>query len=464
MAAQNAELVSYSPHPHYMLSMMRANLPWWKALGELVDNAFDHSATRVVIASTAKQIEVQDDGTGIKSIVSAIKLGDHQPSEATALGMYGVGLKDAWLSIGDQIEIVTIHRGVESSVNLSVHDFMPPDWKAPAPTSKEVCTASGTTIRIHLRPRKHRPAPDVWAMLAWVFTPALKQGKQILRRDGNKKSPLAPVDLPPLLDRIADSFDVDGKQVSIDIGIVAENQTVHRGPFWIQYGHRIICNSSIGAGGYSTLRIAGVIVLGKGWSLTKNKDDLADFSDELADAIETRIKPLLEKAQLLSEEIESSALKLELEGTLNNAIAEAKREKRESTRETVGTVLRKETGRKRKQAEKIHEDKCGSVEIAGPSCKRRGIQFGWAYLDEGIAGQFDPLAKRVDLNIRHPFVSAAKKAVNTLALQSIAVSVLSHYLAMHKDSEKTLFEINDFNQCFGTILQSIKVNDANSSK
>lgn len=83
--------VSYAPDPHLLLSIRRENLPWWKVLGELIDNALDHAAKRVIVTSSAKVIEVQDDGTGIKDLVSAIRLGSHVPSLTTSLGMYGVG-------------------------------------------------------------------------------------------------------------------------------------------------------------------------------------------------------------------------------------------------------------------------------------------------------------------------------------------------------------------------------------
>lgn len=447
--------VSYAPHPHFLLSKMRENLPWWKALGELIDNAFDHNATRVAITCSARAVEVVDDGTGIKSLVAALSLGNHQPSDATALGMYGVGLKDAWLSVGDSIEITSIYKGLESSVSLNVKDFAPPDWNAPAPTTRDAVTGSGTIIKLHLRPRKHQPGKEAWSTLSWIFTPALKQGKQIVRRVGKKKQPLAPLDLPPVNERIACEFDVRGKHVSIDIGITAEGYHIEHGPFWIQYGHRIITASSIGAKNYSTDRLAGVIVLGKGWALTKNKDDLADFADELNEAVEQRIKPLLEKAQTLSEQIELSALNLEIEGALNEAFSAAKKEARNQTGESPGAQIPTDSGRRRRRAAKVSEAP-GSVEASKPT-RKRGIQFGWNRLADGIIGEYDSLAKRVNLNSAHPYAAALRAQGNKPALQILAIAVLSYYESTHKDGNLTCFEIIDFNQCFGHLLKQMKV-------
>jgi hypothetical protein len=453
------ELVSYLPHPHALRAQSRQNLSWYIVLGELIDNGFDHGATRVVITSSGKAVEVQDDGRGIADLRSALTIGNHTPSDTTSVGMYGVGLKDAWFSTGDQISVVSVHKGIESSVSLNINDFLPPDWKAPAPKLRETCATSGTLIRLHLRPRKHLPRSDVWNTLSWVFSPVLRMGKQIVIKEGGKKRPLAAMELPPLSDLITAHLTVAGKPVDIEVGITQEGVRVFRGPFWIQYGHRIIDGSSIGAQGYSTDRLGGRIILGKGWALTKNKDDLADFSDELADAIAEAIKPLLVKANDLSEQIESTALTSEIECAINEGMMSAVRESRNSG-ESSGTIPPAATGRKRRNAAKVNREKPGSVDDKNTKPRaKRGINFGWTHLDEHIAGKYDRYASRVDLNIEHKFVASMKAAGNKDALKAIAISVLAHYLANHRDDQKTAFEIHDFNQCFGWILKTTKVVD-----
>lgn len=457
--ADSTARVSYAPTPHVLRSYCNSNLPWWKALAELIDNSFDHGATRIVISAAKGIVEVQDDGCGMKSIVSALTLGDHAPSATTKLGMYGVGLKDAWLSVGDKIEVTTVRGGVESWLMLDMNE-LDRNFLGPVPTSKESVAASGTTIRLYLRKRRNLPGNDVWSSLAWAFTPALEAGRQIVRRDGSmKKRPLAPVKLPPLTDRVTEQFDVDGKPVSIDIGIMADGQKLERGPFWIQYGHRIIRDASIGAKAYSTLRVAGMIVLGKGWSLSKNKDDLADYSEELGDAIHQRIKSLLERAEKLTQDIESEALKSELESMINSAIGEARKESRQSPKESTGPILPGDTGRKRKRAAKIHLDQPDSVNASdgSKSKKRRGISVGWCYLADDAMGRYDGLSNRVDLNLEHPYVKAVKQTSNTPALYAIALALVAEYACNHRDRNLTAFAIHDFGRCFGGLMKQVRV-------
>lgn len=461
-AARTLDRVKYTPNLHVMQSVRNQNLPWWKILADLIDNSFDHGATRVVVTCNKGVVEVQDDGTGIKSIVAALTMGDHRPSNATQLGMYGVGLKDAWLSVGDKIEVATVHAGVESRLTLDLSE-LDSDWSGPAPISKESTLASGTTIRLFLRRQRNSPSADVWPTLAWAFTPALESGRQIVHRDGRmKKRTLSAECLPPLTDRITETFDVNGKAVSIDIGVMGEGQKMDRGPFWILYGHRIISPSSIGAKHFSTLRIAGRITLGKGWSLAKNKDGISDLRDELEDAIHERIKPLLEKAEQLTQDIESSELKEALESMINSAIGEAKREARNSPTESRGAALPGDTGRRRRNAEKIHVDLPGSVETGGEQKKRRGISVGWCEMGEELMGRFDSLSKRVDLNLSHPFIAAVKQSANSPALYSIAIALVAEFSCTHKDSNALLaFAAENFSQCFGRIMKSVKVEHGN---
>ena len=90
-----------------------------------------------------------------------------------------------------------------------------------------------------------------------------------------------------------ETFEVSGKSVSLSIGILAPGETIFKGPFWIQFGHRNIVGTSIGVKEFSESHMAGIVTLREGWKLTKNKDDFDDLKDELADAIHARIRPLL---------------------------------------------------------------------------------------------------------------------------------------------------------------------------
>ncbi len=101
------------------------------------------------------------------------------------------------------------------------------------------------------------------------------------------------------------------------------------------------------------MRVGGSIVLGKGWKLSKNKDDLTQHKEQLHDAIFVRIEPMLQKAAALSESIESAQLRCELEQSLNAIIREAngvnRRREARSPGESHGSVLPKYSGRTRQQ-------------------------------------------------------------------------------------------------------------------
>lgn len=446
----------YIPNPHLMLSVRNQNLPWWKVLAELIDNSFDHGATRVAISCTNNILEIQDDGTGMKSVEAAITFGEHVASATTQLGMYGVGLKDAWLAVSDTIEIASTHKGKLSRLTVNINDLIANNWFGPQATHDEAVGAAGTTIRFHIRKQRNKPSNDVWSKLAWAFTPALESGRQIVRKFGSKRETLAAQKLPKIIERVTDAFDVNGKEVCIDIGIIAEGEQVTGQPFWVAYGHRMICASSLGAKGYSTLRMAGIIRLGKGWALTKNKDDLADFQPELDAAIHQRIAPLLEKAEKLTEELESSALKSELENLLNDSIGGAKREARTQTRESSGAIEPVNTGVVRRRAAKV-TDNHGSVEDS-IGRKRRGMTLGWFYDDPDVMGRFDSLTNQVNLNLNHPFVDVAKRENNRMALHAVAVAIYSEHLCnSDRKGHPTLFEVQNFGQCFGLIMKNLKV-------
>ena len=446
-------MIDTTPSVRLLYAMQNQNLGWFKALAELIDNAFDANATRVLMTSKGNQLLIEDDGAGIKDIASVLRLGDHNASDSTALGMYGVGLKDAWLFAGNRIEIYSTRNGERSFVAADVSEMISnKSWKIADPqVSKAENEVSGTSIHLFLSGRR-KPQPNTMSKLAWAFTPALLQGKQIAHRSGRGKAKtLAPIQLPPFADSVADSFDINGKQVSIEIGIVADGQKMENGPFWIQYKHRNLAISSIGIGpGFDGRRMGGVIRLGDGFAITKNKDDFDDHKEDLHDAIHDRIKMLLQKAEQLCLDVESRALTTELESRINDAIGKLKREKRNQTRESIGTVLPRGTGRKRRKARDVSDIPGG---VNAGSRKRHGLSVGFYDMDGDVMGRFDHTANRITLNESHPYIDHCRNASNIEALHTAAIAILANDLCNRQGSNLTLFEIQDFSQAYGAIMR-----------
>ncbi len=447
---------SYLPKPHVLLSQSRQGMPWWKALAELVDNSFDASATRVVIQTIGRTVVVTDDGKGMKDVRSAVTLGDHRSQGG--IGMYGVGLKDAWLSAGDKISIQTTNGTQMQSLVVDITQ-LDDQWNGPSPVSIDSTKASGTEITLYLRRKKQKPKREVFDKLAWVFGPAIEQGKQIVWQSAkNKKRPLAPARLPAMTDVVEDTFDIEGKSVEIKIGLMKEGERIRGGPFWIQHKHRIIESSSIGSKGQSAFGVAGRIKLGEGWTFTKNKDSIEDSLDELENEIHNRIWSILKKAEQQSFNVETQQLQAEIKSLLDDAVANLKREKRSPKRESVGTVKPKNTQRKRKHASKI-SDLPGSVSGKG-SRRNRGFTVDWCQDGEDSMGSYEARTATVKLNLENPFVARCRDQQNREALLSVAVAILSQWLCDSPDgSQATMFEVEDFGKTFGRIIRSVPHHD-----
>lgn len=451
------DYIDITPLPHILFGMSAQNLPWWKAIGELVDNSFDAKATQVYVKCSGKTVSVSDDGRGMPDVASAITLGGHKGHGDGSLGRYGVGLKDAWRSAGERIEVVTVRGGVRSYLDFCLESIQLHDrsWRLPKPQVSETTEKSGTRIILHLREGKNKPGTDAWEMLGWAFTPALLTGRQIVQGNEKLRKAIAPCTFPAMTEAIRESFDVCGKRVTINIGIMASGERIFKGPFWVQYGHRNIVNSSIGVGSYSDEHLAGTITLGDGWRLTKNKDDFDDHKDELSAAIHDRIKPLLVKAEQMSSDVECKAMSEAIAGLLNKALAKNKREKRNRGGESSGTVTPKDSGRTRQRAKQVHHDKPGFVQGDGSNGKPHGFQHSWYYNENDGIGNYDYFGNRVRTNALHPFAAKLKSEGNTLALYAICAAIIADHHCNHDGATKLLCDIRNFSELFSNVTETL---------
>jgi hypothetical protein len=453
-----------TPEPHYILSVRNQGLPWWKALSELIDNGFDAKANRVEITVKGRTVTVTDNGRGMPDVIKAIRLGGHVASYGRGLGMYGVGLKDAWLSSGDKIDIRTVHAGLKTTISVDIRQIGS-DWIGPDPTIESTTEKDGTTIVLHLRDGRNIPTLEVFQKLGFIFSPAITQGLQIVRINGGKTHPVSATPLPPFSESVQDTFDIQGKSVSLNIGILRQGERMPEGPFCFAYRHRIIEHSSLGAKNLSCMAMGGIITLGDGWVFTKNKDAIAENSDELEDEIYSRIKHLLVKANKMAIDVQSDQMKTELESMVNEALGEAKREARHSTRDTHGTVKPAGSGKKRTRASKIHVDLPGSVTQDADGIRRRGVKIDWCQIGSDQIGKYDPRTNTVNLNLDHQFVAAVKVSHNNPAMFAVAFAIYTDWICTHaKDGSKTLFDVDDFGSTLGRLIKGMRLTDDKTRK
>lgn len=458
-------MADLSPRAELIYALKNQTICWWRALAELIDNSLDAGATRVEIVAKNRRLIVKDNGHGIANLLSAVTLGHHDRQETTKLGRFGIGLKDAWLFCADRMEIRTVHKGRLGVLTVDTDSLIRNNWQSDDPTYSETTEPSGTTITLPLREGRNLPNPDVFEDLAFVFSPAITNGFKLVKDTGKPVVLTAHV-MPVLLDAVEAAFEVDGKSVAIHIGILPENAKLSRGPFWMQFEHRIIDRNSLGCGQYSAQRVAGRIVLGKEWDLAKNKDCIVLHKEALADAIFSHIEPVLKKASELSESMEAAALRTALESQLNTVIQTLVVENQRPSRakgSKQGTIVAKGTGRKVYRASKT-SGKLGTATCVITKVGRRsGFAVDWCETDHRRIGWFDQSGLRVSLNTRHSFIAECKDSQNQQALLSCAAALIADNACRSDLSGHGLFHFSfhDFSSALGGLISSTKEADTN---
>jgi hypothetical protein len=456
-----------APETHMMRSVMSQNHPWWKALAELVDNSFDAGATAITIECDSNTVSVSDNGCGVADISALLTLGKHVGHKKTQLGIFGIGTKDAWLSCSDVMEVITVHNGVRYHGVFDINKIIENNWEYDDPAITPTAEKPYTILRFRLRKDKKYPSKSEFESLAWVFTPAISSGRSITTCKADRNSVLTPSILPPMTDCVRDTFDVDGRKISIEIGIVKKGHSMSRGPLWLIFGHRVIDKTNLGCGNYSTMGIGGSITLDEVWKpfLTKNKDGMTADLDNVGAAILQRIEPLLKHAQSISEDVESAKMRHELEGMLNaSCILDPggepgnkgkRKQKRRPAKNNTGTVTPVGTPRTIRTAEKIHPDIQGNVACAGDAQprKRKGFRIDFCEIGKAEIGDFLALTSTVLLNLNHPFIAEMKRAGNRPAMYSAAVALVTDHGVRKPDNKPVLScTYESFAKAFGDMM------------
>lgn len=418
---------------------------WERAICEFVDNSFDADANQVFVGfPKPKSLTVSDDGLGCADLSKLYILGDREDHATTDIGHYGYGCTQSMIWLWGSAKLTSRTPRDDGRTITVVWDKVAAslDWdygdELAAPESKP-----GTEIVLHTC-RSHPPLDKIRATLARKYSPAIERGKQILFSRGQQRPvPLPSVPLPPLDAAVESEFEVSGKRVSIKVGVVKEGEDNPFRGLSFERTYRVIKDQcALGAGEYGVARVAGRVYLSRDWKLSTNKDDFAELEDELGDAIYCRCKHIFEAASAQCVDIEFASFNRELDQMLNETLRQ-QRERREKPEEPeVGTVIPKETQRKRRRAAKV-SDKPGGVGTPGGQPQRRGFSLEWLQLDGATVGDYDDSAKRVRLNLANPWMAARRKEKNAVAIVPVIFLILADYNQRQSDVKRPLFNGQD---------------------
>lgn len=440
--------------PAFLLnSLANQRLSWVTALAELIDNSLDSGADKIeIIKHASGKLSVRDNGCGVANIASLGTPGRHEPNKSTSLGMYGIGAKDAWLWSSSVMRVETVRDGVYSEAVFDVKHLIENNWQAPDPNIVACDAPTGTTITFSCDIKKP-PVASAFEKLSVIFRPALEDGKSIsYRLPGGEVIDLKPRALPKLENVVDQTFAVHGRDVHIYIGTLPDGQSMDGGPFWLQYGHRVIDDkTSIGSKDKNAKLLGGLITISSGWPLSKNKDAIGGPTDTLQDCIYDRIEHLLEYANQLSYEITTQEMlstissefadKFRLIGdqdTAGDRVKEAR-----TSGNAKGTVEPSNTGRRRQRAKRIHPESPGSViDALAKEASKNGFRIDVSRDTSKHIGSYDAISNKVMLNELNPFVARILAETNTAAIKACAMFLLAEYAVENETAGQKLFRFS----------------------
>jgi len=430
--------VEIPPPPSMLIGNKNASLNWHKALGELIDNAFDAGALNVSVRfGPGRKMAIVDDGNGCSNPHAMLTIGHHHRQATTRLGRYGVGLKDAacWMWGITHIETTAGNQRYTMSINWP-QLAKQTEWTVPDPVVIPCKDKRGTEIAFS---KIDRPLPTNYERIAedigYNFTPGLLNGRQILLQFPRRK-PLAvtPHKLPPLTDMVEAEFEVDGRGVRLFAGIVQEGHENRHPGFALCHYHRVITTTVL-TKGFSCRHIAGQVFLDDKWHLSVHKDDISDHKEELEQAVTERCRDILEKAQTQSQALESQVFLNRLNAKLRDAMSKIakRREKRKSPENKSGSVEPKNTGRKRRRAKNTQPgESMLSKEQVGK------IQMDWKPCENGTLGEVDREGAVIWLNENNAYLRGLQTADNDDAILIAAIGMYVHAADESGDPQKYL--------------------------
>lgn len=108
----DTEYVDILPDTSLMEKISKTGYSFTEIIAEFIDNSIDAFSTKILVDIYQDLVKVVDNGIGMSrdELINAFKLGKCN-KQNTKLGMYGLGLKAAAISLGNYFEVITVERG-----------------------------------------------------------------------------------------------------------------------------------------------------------------------------------------------------------------------------------------------------------------------------------------------------------------------------------------------------------------
>jgi hypothetical protein len=307
------EKMNIGPKARYLYSVRAERGDIVRLCSEAVDNALDAMARNVHIEIADGEIKFTDDGLGVlqKDFPALFTLGDHVQHKTTKLGRFGVGITNQAINAADLMEVRSISADGSFICKVNWRDVLTQGWEVDAAfrLPMVVGTPTGTTIKLSaVRKLKPFTIGKVIDDLAEGFYPAIAEGRKITV-NGVAVPLLAD---PPMTEIVVQTFSfTDGRSAMLRAGLLIEPAKINR--VHVGFEHRVIKPSStLGCGNYTGLSnmFARVQLIGARWALSTFKNDITneDQLDELEDAVEAAMTPILEKCGNVSMEARVAAI------------------------------------------------------------------------------------------------------------------------------------------------------------
>lgn len=445
----------YPPKASILDSIVNDNLSISVALSELIDNAIDANATHIAITvgpsdkGHPKHIVIQDNGDGCATLSDLVQLGshvEHKRQGFVSLGRYGIGAKNAMLWLAgthSRAIIASVHGGMHRNLEHDWHEYATNAWEIPDGWYEErpaLAGETGTTVTISPCIRRFPEGKKLETLehdLGYIYSWAIKNNVQIeIRRAGRggrfDVRPLKRWEFPEFAGAPIDQeILVGGRGVRVYAGIVKQGVPNPKPGLTYVHSFRVIKPAcGLGCGGRDFSGITGFVGLDEKWRLTKNKDGISQHQDELADAVFSVVRPLLDEAakrghSLALEQLEE-AVSLDVRGMIDTVIAPNQKAKRRSPDNEIGAVEPVGSGRKHKRAERTQDGETFAGAKRAKLASKLSVRFQDLGDDERLGAYSDGL---VILNDRHPWI-APLKAGGAMSASRPAIVLLASLLAI----------------------------------